>query len=86
MTTRRKFLTGALVGAALGMALVLYSNRVGVPLENPGAKVPTVLHPSVEPSYLVRIVVQSVLGAVLASLWPARHASRLKPIEALAHV
>jgi putative ABC transport system permease protein len=76
---------GAAAGAVLGLGLVAVMSRVGVQMTAPGAKVPVVLHPWVEPAFVARVVGQAVVGAGLAALWPARRASRLRPVEALAH-
>jgi ABC-type lipoprotein release transport system permease subunit len=60
-------------------------NKVGVELPAPGAKVASVIHPFVEPLFVLRTLAQSVAGAALASIIPARRAAQLRPVEALAH-
>lgn len=76
---------GGLLGLALGFAMVTVTNRLGVPIPAPGAKVASLVRPTVGPLLLLRVLVQAALGAALASLWPAWRASRLRPVEALAH-
>ncbi len=78
-------IVGGLLGMAVGMAWVLYEHQVGIALPAPGARVNTILRPSVEAVYLARILLQATVGAAIASLWPAWRASKLKPVEALAH-
>jgi putative ABC transport system permease protein len=75
---------GALVGCAFGSAIVFALSVKGVSLTTPGASIPQHLVPFIEPSFLVRMVIMCVVGAVVASLWPAWRASRLRPVEALA--
>lgn len=75
---------GALLGCALGSAIVMALSVNGVTLTMPGASIPQHLVPFVEVKFLVRMVALSVVGATFASLWPAWRASRLRPVEALA--
>lgn len=76
---------GGVVGILFGVALVYAMNRAGVELPAPGAKVASIIHPSVEPIFVVRTLVQAVIGAALAAIIPARRAAQLRPVEALAH-
>lgn len=76
---------GGLVGVVAGVAVVAVMNRIGIELPAPGARVASVIHPSVEPSFLVRTLALAVLGAAVAAIIPARRAARLRPVEALAH-
>jgi putative ABC transport system permease protein len=75
---------GALVGCALGSAIVFALSINGITLTTPGASIPQHLVPYVEVKFLVRMVALCVVGATIASLWPAWRASRLRPVEALA--
>lgn len=78
-------LIGGTLGAVLGWLWVSYMNSKGIAIPAPGAKVPSLLRPSVDLLFVGRAIVQATAGAALASLWPAWRASRLRPVEALAH-
>lgn len=78
-------LIGGTLGALLGFAWVAWAESTGLSIPSPGANVPSLLRPHVDVSFLVRAVFQATAGAALASLWPAWRASRLRPVEALAH-
>ena len=75
---------GAVLGCAVGSAIVLALAREGVDFITPGASMAQHLVPFVEVSFLARMVALCTGGAVVASLWPAWRASRLRPVEALA--
>jgi putative ABC transport system permease protein len=77
-------LVGGVLGALVGGAVTLWLNHRGILLPAPGASVDSIIRPSVSWVYLVRSVVIAVVGAGLATLWPAWRASRLRPVEALA--
>lgn len=78
-------LVGGALGALLGFAWVTYMHAKGFSIPAPGANVPSLLRPEVEVSFVLRAIVQATAGAAIASLWPAFRASRLRPVEALAH-
>jgi putative ABC transport system permease protein len=78
-------LVGGALGALFGFAWVSWMNAKGLSIPAPGAKVPSLLRPDVDVAFLVRATLQATVGAALASLWPAWRASRLRPVEALAH-
>ncbi|MCA3013282.1 MAG: ABC transporter permease [Myxococcaceae bacterium] len=78
-------LVGGALGALVGFAWVSWMNARGLSIPAPGAKVPSLLRPSVDAAFLARATLQATAGAALASLWPAWRASRLRPVEALAH-
>ncbi|MBM4379496.1 MAG: FtsX-like permease family protein, partial [Deltaproteobacteria bacterium] len=76
---------GAVVGAGLGLGAVAWMAHAGIQMAAPGAKVAVIIHPSVQGLFVARVMTQATVGAALAALWPARRASRLRPVEALAH-
>jgi putative ABC transport system permease protein len=76
---------GGLLGVGAGVLVVAAMNRVGIELPAPGAKIASIIHPTVEPSFLVRTLLQASLGATVAAIIPARRAAQLRPVEALAH-
>jgi ABC-type lipoprotein release transport system permease subunit len=73
------------LGVGAGVLVVAAMNRVGIELPAPGAKIASIIHPTVEPSFLVRTLLQASLGATVAAIIPARRAAQLRPVEALAH-
>jgi putative ABC transport system permease protein len=78
-------LVGGTLGALFGFAWVSWMNAKGLSIPAPGANVPSLLRPDVDVAFLLRATLQATVGAALASLWPAWRASRLRPVEALAH-
>jgi putative ABC transport system permease protein len=76
---------GGLAGVALGVVAVWWMSRAGIQLPAPGAKVASIIHPSVEPRYVLQTLVMAVAGSALAAIIPARRAAALRPVEALAH-
>jgi putative ABC transport system permease protein len=79
----------ALVGGAVGGAVVLYLAVTGIPMRAAALAWMAggdVLYPAFVPASLLRAVVSIVLLSTLASVYPAFSASRLEPREALHHV
>ncbi len=84
-------LVGSGVGLVLGLLFVAYINEIadglsrltGQPLFDPSIyyfqRIPTIVHPAT----VAWIVLGAILIAVLASIFPARRAARLHPVEAL---
>ena len=76
---------GAILGAALGSAIVLILKLVRITF-NFGMQTGLVLAPSLRIQDILIISAIVVLVAILGSLQPALKASRMAPIEALRHV
>jgi ABC-type lipoprotein release transport system permease subunit len=87
-------LTGAGLGAAIGVALVVIAGRTGVDLAHLtgggpaavsalGMRMSLVFHPVLAGTDVTRAVSAVVVTAILASLWPAARAARLEPAQAL---
>jgi len=80
-------LFGGIAGAGAGWALVLYMGWRGIDLAMPGMKnVRNMLYPSLPLSYILLAVGLATVGAILAAIYPAWHAARMRPVEALQHV
>ncbi|MBX7098307.1 MAG: FtsX-like permease family protein [Myxococcaceae bacterium] len=75
---------GAVLGAALALALVAWAGSAGLEIPAAGTSVPMVVRPRLEPWVVALVLLGTPLGAALASLWPARRAGRLSPAAALA--
>ena len=99
MGVRRRQIVGLFVteAAALGLVAGLFGDFAGwvvvqilhvrgIHLGVPGVTADNVLRPTVAVSFLATTAVLAMAGAVLASLYPAWSASRLRPVEALQHV
>jgi putative ABC transport system permease protein len=76
-------LWGSLAGAGLGWAIVGVAGATGVPFKAPGAAGTMPMYPRIAPGFLLAVVGAAVLGALLASLYPAWRASRMRPVDAL---
>lgn len=77
---------GGVIGLAFGAAVTAWAGHVGIELPAPGATVSAMLRPTITARYLIEALVQAVLGATIAALWPAFRASALRPVEALQSV
>jgi putative ABC transport system permease protein len=86
--------TGALLGTALGGALVAWGYRTGVDFAKLTGGGPTslsafgmsftlIIRPWLAPIDIVRAVLAVMATAILASAWPALRAARLQPARAL---
>lgn len=74
---------GGIAGVLLGQVLVRIVHAVGLPITPPGAVVPVMLRPSVEWSFGLQIGLLIAVGCIVASIYPAFAAARLKPVQAM---
>ncbi|MEI6455141.1 MAG: FtsX-like permease family protein [bacterium] len=81
-------LTGGIIGIILGLALTLYTKHTGINLgafaegfEKIGYN--PVLYPSIDFFFFINITVMVILIGILASVYPARRALKLRPAEAI---
>jgi putative ABC transport system permease protein len=75
---------GGLAGASLGSALVFRIGKSGLHFHMGNSTLH--LHPFVDVGFFVLALALAAAGAVLAAIWPALRASRLRPVTALASV
>lgn len=75
-------LLSALAGSALGHGIVYLLGRRGIYGPMAGGD-PLILYPRVGPGFLGAAVGLAVIGAILAGLYPAWKAARLRPVDAL---
>ncbi len=76
-------LTGATAGAACGLAIVAHFGRVGMHFHTAGNTKELPMYPFAQAPFVLFVFALAVVGAVLAALYPAWRASRLRPIQAL---
>jgi putative ABC transport system permease protein len=74
---------GALAGLIFGGGFVLLTGRVGFPMPSIGDAEAYTVYPYVAPSYMLTVMGIALVTAVIAALYPALRASRLRPAEAL---
>ncbi len=75
---------GGLVGASFGSALVFRIGKAGLHFHFGTSTLH--VHPFVDLTFFVIALALATAGAVLAAIWPALRASRLRPVTALASV
>lgn len=75
---------GAVLGAAVGTVVLLFLRSRGIEVHAPASNIPFLLKPVLQFGFLARTVVIAAVGAVVFALYPARRASRLRPVQALA--
>jgi putative ABC transport system permease protein len=76
-------LLGGAVGAALATTVLALISLKGIPLQLASTSAKAMLRPGAGPEWVAGAVLIAVVGAVLASAWPAFRASRLNPVDAL---
>lgn len=75
-----------LLGLSSSTLLVVRLGKSGITLPADDGVSTFIVHPYIGAGFVVQILVIAVLGAILAALYPARRASRLRPIQALSQV
>ena len=70
------------VGVLLGYGIVAGVFRNGFTIRPPGGDV-TTIYPHIDGSYLLMVVGFALVGTMLAALYPAWKAARLRPVDAL---
>jgi ABC-type lipoprotein release transport system permease subunit len=79
---------GVVLGILLGCAIVAYLVKVGIPIGDSasvvkGIAMGTTMYASFDVRAIASLSLWTLLITLLASLYPARYASRLEPVEAL---
>jgi ABC-type lipoprotein release transport system permease subunit len=81
-------LTGGVLGIILGTVLTVYTNHTGINLgslaegfEKIGYS--PVLYPSLDPLFFINLTLMVIVTGILAAVYPARHALRLRPADAI---
>lgn len=81
-------LTGGVIGIILGVLLTLYSNHTGINLGSLTAGFEKLgynpmLYPSLDLVFFINLTLMVIATGILASVYPARRALKLKPAEAI---
>jgi len=81
-------LTGGIIGIILGIILTIYTNHTGINLgtfaegfEKIGYN--PILYPSLNLVFFINLTLMVIAAGILASVYPARRALKLKPAEAI---
>jgi len=84
------FLTfvGAAVGMLLGWTIADTLGRTGIHFSGWGEGFEAIgfaarVYPVVKPGFLIFITIMVIITAIISSIWPARKALKLNPVEAL---
>lgn len=80
--------TGAILGMAASAGIIVWTGTSGINLSSlaeglEAAGFASVVYPYLDPAFFAGVAVLVVLTAVLASIVPARRATRLNPVEAI---
>lgn len=88
-------LLSAVVGALLGLAVIVPTSKSGIDfsaamgganMEVEGVSISAVLYPAIDWPALFAFCAIACLFTVLSAVWPAAHAARLQPVDAMRHV
>jgi len=78
--------SGTVVGILFGTLMIVILNNLGVHFIIPGTESPVIIRPFQTAGFTVLITVVGFFSGVLGALYPAYHASRQSPIEAMTHI
>lgn len=79
-------IAGVLAGGSAGGGFILrFATGAGLAIQIPGSNKPLLIHTFVTAPYVGAVLAVAALGATAAAFLPAWWASRLRPVEALAH-
>lgn len=77
---------GAVFGAFVGILLVMGIDAMEIPLTAPGGAVPMPLRTTLDAAFPIKAILIAVVSALVAAIYPAWQASKLKPIDAIRSV
>ena len=80
--------TGGIIGVGIGWILTVYFNSHGINLAavSEGLSsygIPSILYPFIKPDTYVTLTIMMIVTSIIAALYPAIKAIRLKPVEAI---
>ena len=81
-------LTGGIIGIIIGVMVIWYTNRTGINLgsliegfEKLGYS--PMLYPSLDLVFFINLTLMVIATGILASIYPAKRALKLRPAEAI---
>jgi ABC-type antimicrobial peptide transport system permease subunit len=74
---------GSLVGIIVSAVIISILGRVGLTRTLPESIAPITVYPFVSPRFMFASLVLGVVSAVVASIYPARRALAVNPVDAL---
>jgi putative ABC transport system permease protein len=77
---------GAVIGLIMGVIVIAILNLHGIPFLIPGTTDILTLRPFNSLFFSFLVLVLSFSAGILGSIFPAIHASRLSPMEAMVHI
>ena len=75
----------ALPGMVVARLLLVWVEAAGLSFQAPGGGL-LVLHPELSATDAIAVLAAVLVGSLAASIFPARHAAALRPVQALSHL